>query len=75
MERCPHCRREMYGPPDSPGLSRPEWMDDEEWAEYRMTEEARRELTYEPDYEPYAYGDEAYDRAEFYAEMDAAKGE
>lgn len=37
---------------ESPGLRRPRHMDDEEWAEYMMSEEARHELTYIPDYDP-----------------------
>ena len=35
------------------GVSRVGWMDDEEWAEYQMTEEYRYELTHEPDYDVY----------------------
>lgn len=51
---------------DSPGLSRPGWMDDQEWSEYLMTEEARYELTYVPDEPgPYDYYD---DRADDYAD-------
>lgn len=40
-------------------------MDDDEWAEYRMSEEARYELTYEPDYDPYDYYDDM--DADYYA--------
>ena len=39
---------------DSPGLSRPPHMDDEEWAEYRFSEEARVELTHVPDEDVYS---------------------
>lgn len=45
--------------PDSPGLSRPKHMDDEEWAEYSFSEEARVELTYVPN--EYDYYDDIED--------------
>ncbi len=46
---------------DSPGLRRPRRMDDEDWAEYRFSEEARVELMHvpgEPGLDPY----DDYDR-------------
>lgn len=53
---CPHCGHvDGRYIPDSPGLSRPKHMDDEEWAEYRFSDEARVELTHVPDYEDYRY--------------------
>lgn len=46
--------------PDSPGFRRPAWMDDEEYAEFRMTPEYAAEVRYEPDYDP--YDDPFYDQ-------------
>ena len=51
---------------DSPGLVRPSWMDDEEWSEYQMTDEARMELTYES--EPPEYDDQNDSYWDWYAE-------
>lgn len=48
-------------------MSRPHWMNDEEWSEYTMTEEYRYEMTHEdepPEYDDY---DMAY--ADFLAEQ------
>jgi hypothetical protein len=39
------------------GVSRPEWMNDEEWGEYRMTEEYKYDLMHESDYDPYDHMD------------------
>jgi hypothetical protein len=39
--------------PDSPGVSRPGWMDDEDWAEYQMSPEYAYEVSYVPDHDPY----------------------
>ncbi len=51
-------------------MGRPRWMNDEEWAEYKMTEEYRQEVTYVPDYDPYDYYDDyGQDYADFIAEQ------
>ena len=63
---------------ESPGLTRPSWMDDDEWSEYMMSEEARVELTREDDYYESGMYDEDYDdylgdaaeaEAEYYYEL------
>lgn len=57
--------------PDSPGVSRPSWMSDEEWAEYQATS---AEYAYEvsrpaePDETHYSDDFADYDRAEYEAQ-------
>lgn len=46
--------------PDSPGLTRPSHMDELDWQEYMMTDEARHELTYVPDDDLYYDDDDGY---------------
>lgn len=54
--------------PDSPGVSRPGWMDDEEWSEYRMTAEYAYEVSHVPD-EPFDPDPFDEDFADFQAEQ------
>lgn len=67
---CPHCGRGGFRPhiPDSPGLRRPKHMDDEEWAEYRFSEEARVELTHVPEDDSYSFYDDYPDAADAHGE-------
>lgn len=60
--------------PDSPGVSRPRWMNDEEWSEYRMTPEYAHEVSYVPD-EPYGFDDIDQDRYDAMAEEEAVQRE
>jgi hypothetical protein len=54
--------------PDSPGLRRPGHMDEEEWQEYRFSEEARVELPHVPDEGYYERDEVDDDRADAEAE-------
>ena len=56
---------------DSPGFSRPSWMDDEQYQEFRMTPEYAAEVSYVPDEDPYTgFEDEFGDYADAMAEAE-----